>query len=200
MTAVHLPLMTELPGEATKDQAMRKTANFMAAAITGLLCTFSAAPQAQTELAAHPEMPPARAIPGITTEDLYPQGCVDCHINYEEMNRDTRLSTIIAEWATSVPPDLLEAAQAIAGPGIKLQGVHPRLRAVGVLGGIPAVCMGCHEHEAKTAPRLVPLLHKIHLAGGDEAVFLRLFQGECTHCHKLDAATGQWRVPSGPEH
>jgi hypothetical protein len=165
----------------------------------GMLVLFPVLPYAQDISGQQPEMPPARRIPGITAEDRYPQGCVDCHINYEEMNRDTRLSTLIDQWATSVPPKLLEEAQAIAGPNIKLKGVHPRLRGVGFLGGIPAVCVGCHEHEAKTAPRLVPLLHKIHLAGGDEGVFLTVFQGECTHCHKLDKATGQWRVPSGPE-
>lgn len=178
---------------------MHKLTHSVVAGISSLLCVISAASQAQTEGARPPEMPPARAIPGITTDDQYPRGCVDCHINYEEMNRDTRLSTIIAEWATSVPPNLLDTAQAVAGPKLKLKGVHPRLRAVGILGGIPAVCIGCHEHETKTAPPLIPLLHKIHLAGEGEAVFLRVFQGECTHCHKLDGTTGLWRVPSGPE-
>jgi len=28
---------------------------------------------------------------------------------------------------------------------------------------------------------------------------MTLFQGECTHCHKLDAMTGKWSMPSGPE-
>jgi hypothetical protein len=29
--------------------------------------------------------------------------------------------------------------------------------------------------------------------------FLALFHGECTLCHKLDAKSGAWAIPSGPE-
>jgi hypothetical protein len=43
------------------------------------------------------------------------------------------------------------------------------------------------------------MAHPVHLTGGDENHFMTLFQGECTHCHKLDRATGAWSIPSAPE-
>ena len=43
------------------------------------------------------------------------------------------------------------------------------------------------------------MMHVIHLEGVKDGHFLSIFQGECTHCHKLEKNTGTWRVPSGPE-
>ena len=43
------------------------------------------------------------------------------------------------------------------------------------------------------------MIHEIHLTGGDTNHFLTMFQGECTLCHKLDAKSGAWAIPSGPE-
>ena len=43
------------------------------------------------------------------------------------------------------------------------------------------------------------MLHGLHLLGGDKNVFLSQFQGECRHCHKLDAASGNWSLKSGAE-
>ena len=63
---------------------------------------------------------------------------------------------------------------------------------------IPAACMKCHPATSKTIP-FAPLMHKAHLAKGDASEFVKQFGGECTHCHKLDKATGRWALPSGAE-
>jgi len=43
------------------------------------------------------------------------------------------------------------------------------------------------------------MLHALHLTGGKDNHFLTIFQGGCTNCHKFDAASARWTVPSGPE-
>jgi len=174
---------------------MHKAARFMMIIFGSMLCTVGAAPRAQP--GGPPELPPARAIPGLTAEDQYPRACVDCHIDYADMQLDTRLSALMARWAEGVDSGVLEIAQDVAGPGVKLMGVHPRVDEA--LDDIPAACFSCHQRDAKGVVPLVPLLHRVHIGGGSEAVFLRVFQGECTHCHKLDRLSGQWRVPSASE-
>jgi mono/diheme cytochrome c family protein len=59
--------------------------------------------------------------------------------------------------------------------------------------------MRCHGSRAVEAPPFSRLLHRVHLVGGPENLFLSMFQGECTHCHKLDPATGRWSLASGSE-
>lgn len=39
--------------------------------------------------------PVLRPIPGITAEDPFPRGCVDCHVNMPDRNMDVRLSTLM---------------------------------------------------------------------------------------------------------
>ncbi|HSH09449.1 MAG TPA: hypothetical protein VK995_03620 [Oceanipulchritudo sp.] len=147
--------------------------------------------------AAHMKLPPVRSIPGLTAEDPFPRACVDCHIELPEQNEDQRISTLMANWTKEVRPQLLEKSQAFTPEGITLKGVHPK--AASSLKDIPAACFSCHEKMAKKVPALVPLLHSIHLTGGESSHYLTIFQGECTHCHKLDKETGTWSVPSGPE-
>lgn len=161
------------------------------------ICTFPTAPVAQDELRAPPEMPPARSIPGITVEDQFPLACVDCHIDYTELQLDARLSTLMARWAEEVDPAVVESARAVTDPSVQLTGVHPTVD--GARDDIPAACFDCHRSDAGDEVPLIPLLHKFHFGGGSEAVFLTVFQGECTHCHKFDGTTGQWHVPSAPE-
>lgn len=176
---------------------MRKKTRFFTAIVTAAVCLFARSPLAQEEPSGPPELPPVRAIPGITAEDQFPNACVDCHIDYGETNMDKRLSTIMEPWGDEVDPAVLEAAQAVVGPGIELMGAHPPLDVAGM--SIPEECMLCHVGDDSEAIPFAPLVHKIHLAGGSDSIFLRVFQGECTHCHKLDQATGQWQVPSGSE-
>ena len=138
-----------------------------------------------------------RAIPGITAKDLFPRGCVDCHLNYVEQKMDLRFSTLLKQWTEKVEPQLVKKVAGSAPPGLTLKGKHPAV--VGALKNIPAACLPCHSRASKTAPPFSTMLHTIHLSGGRDNRFLTLFQGECTHCHKLNAAAGTWSLPSGPE-
>ena len=143
------------------------------------------------------QLPPAREIPGLTAADHFPNGCVDSHINMPERNQDERISTLMKRWITDPGPKLLKHAQAAAPAGVKLKGKHPNTPAS--LKNIPASCMGCHGRSSKTAPPFATMLHSVHLTGGGESHYLTIFQGECTPCHKMDAKTGAWSMPSGPE-
>jgi cytochrome c553 len=143
------------------------------------------------------QLPPARKIPGLTIEDKFPNGCVDCHINMPNIKQDERMSTLMSKWNKNVGTKLLKKAQAVAGPGVALKGVHPP--ASESLKNIPAACITCHDKENGMAPPLAALLHVIHFTGGDDNHFLTIFQGECTYCHKMNVVTGAWTVPSGPE-
>lgn len=138
--------------------------------------------------------PPARAIPGINAKDPFPRACVDCHVRLPE--QDVRLSTLMAKWTEAVEPALLDRAKA-AAPGLALAGKHPAVPEA--LGDVPAACLTCHGKDSTTAPPFGRMLHAIHLGGGESSHYLTLFQGECTHCHKLDLKTGVWSLPSGAE-
>lgn len=141
--------------------------------------------------------PPMRKIPGLTAEDRFPNGCVDCHINMPDIKKDERISTLMSKWNKKVEPALLKKVQAVAPTGVNLQGVHPS--ALASLKNIPVACATCHSKTSKTAPPLGALLHIIHLTGGENNHFLTIFQGECTYCHKMNTSTGVWTMPSGPE-
>jgi hypothetical protein len=143
------------------------------------------------------KLPPARKIPALTAEDKFPKGCVDCHINMPQIKQDERISTLMARWNKDAGPKLLKKAQAAAPASVTLAGKHPAVPSS--LKDIPKACMACHTRNSKTAPPLAEMLHTIHLTGGDENHFLTIFQGECTHCHKLNVTTGAWTMPSGPE-
>jgi hypothetical protein len=153
--------------------------------------------QGQEEKETTPAPPPARKIPGITIEDPYPHGCVDCHINYVDMKLDTRFSTLMKLWSEKAEPILVAKAQASAPNDLMLKGKHPN--AVTALKDIPAECINCHDKESATAPPFANMIHNIHLIGGEKNHYLTMFQGECTYCHKLDLTTGRWTIPSAPE-
>lgn len=132
---------------------------------------------------------PPRAIPGINAKDAYPAGCVDCHA------KERRVTTMLARWNGKVDAKTVAAMQAFVPKTIKLKGKHPTVAGKDV----PAICAKCHSATSKTIPPLAPLMHGIHLAKGDASEFVKQFNGECTHCHKLDKATGTWALPSGAE-
>lgn len=145
-----------------------------------------------------PPMPPARKIPGITAPDTHPRACVDCHINYVDMKLDARFSTLMKGWTAQVPPPLVSHAKSAAPAGLAIRGKHPAVPE-GSFRNIPASCLACHGKASKTAPPFARMIHEIHLTGGDTNHYLTMFQGECTLCHKLDAKSGGWTIPSGPE-
>ena len=157
-----------------------------------------AAPFAVVLLAApaSTETPPAAPqIPGITAEDAFPRACVDCHVVLPQ--GDMRLSTFLEGWKQSVDPKLLAKAQAAAPAGARLRGKH--LPAAESLASIPQGCsVKCHKADSRLAPPMAEMVHVIHLTGGPENHFLTHFQGQCTHCHKLDDK-GRWTVPSASE-
>ncbi len=157
-----------------------------------------AALRGQAEPAPAPPPGTLPPIPGLTAVDPFPGGCVDCHVQLPEENLDVRISTLMRQWYDSAGATLLATAQASLGPaGRALSGSHPEVEEE--LADIPDGCLRCHGRRAVEAPPFSRLLHRIHLVGGEENVFLSRFQGECTYCHKLDPATGQWSLPSGPE-
>ena len=162
-----------------------------------VVLAFGARAEPQENKDAPPPLPPPREIPGITASDAYPRSCVDCHVVYPELKRDERLSTLMKTWTEAVDPKLLAAAQVAMPAGVKLKGRHPA--APGALKNPPASCVTCHGPTSKTAPPFSRMIHVIHLTGGKDNVFLTVFRGECTHCHKLDPATGSWTMPGGPE-
>ena len=118
-------------------------------------------------------------IAGITVEDVNVSGCVDCH--YKESDEtDYRLSTSLGE--------LVE------------EGKHPDVSAM--VNTIPDDCVMCHSEqmaEGMGTEPLGPMMHKIHLVGGADNYFITGFEGQCTHCHGFDEATGGFSIKSGEE-
>jgi len=125
--------------------------------------------------------------------DRFPNGCVDCHVQLPD--RDVRLSTVMKQWSEQVPPALLEKARRVAGSR-PLTGRHPAVTRATT--DVPVACLSCHGRESTVAPPLGSLLHAIHLGGGEKNHFIALFDGSCTHCHKV-ADDGQLTVASGAE-
>jgi hypothetical protein len=140
---------------------------------------------------------PPRSIPGLTAPDEYPRGCVDCHVNRPDLGMDVRLSTLMQTWQAGVKPEFLEKVQAAAPEGVTLKGRHPKVSLANA--ELPTGCLKCHSKTSKTAPPFSRMLHRIHLTGGEKSVYLTLFKGECTDCHKLDQATGSWSLGHGTE-
>lgn len=137
-------------------------------------------------------------IPGLTVEDPFPRGCVDCHIDRPEEKMDVRISTQIRTWSERVDTEVLERVRTITADTVELSGRHPLLPAQSYE-DIPASCMECHDGTRQGIPRMGPMLHALHLVGGQENHFLTVFGGECTYCHKFDADTGNWSILSAPE-
>ncbi len=141
--------------------------------------------------------PKMRAIPGISAVDSFPHSCVSCHKNFPDRKMDVRLSTILSEWKEKIPDEALAKYQASAPEGITLKGKHPS--SVDGQASIPEVCNKCHGKSMKTALPFSRLMHVIHLSGGNNNIYLSVFGGECTHCHKLDQVTGAWSIVNGNE-
>ena len=163
---------------------------FIIAVFAGLMAL-----QAFPMRAAEPTLP---NIPGITTRDMFPGGCVDCHRNRPEIKRDFRISTYIRDWTQAVDPKVRNRVQAIAPKGVKLSGKHPPMAAESFR-DVPKSCNPCHANPQAKIPQMGPMLHALHLMGGTANHFLTLYKGECALCHKFDSKTASWRIPSLPE-
>jgi hypothetical protein len=142
------------------------------------------------------QAPAIRQIPGITAKDVYPNGCVDCHVAGKD--GDMRMSTGMAKWTSAVPAALVEMSRASSADPSKIKGKHPPMP--NVKANVPQTCLSvCHKKGSTFAPPFARLLHAIHLLRGSKNRFMTAHQGECTHCHKLDQKTGTWKVASGAE-
>jgi len=142
----------------------------------------------------HPAPSRARTIPGINGSDPFPGSCVSCHVKRADM--DARLGARMKVWMQKADPKLVAKAQRAMPPGVTLKGKHPA--ALGAMRNVPASCKVCHTATSKIAPNFPRMMHEIHLTGGAENRFLTQF-GECTACHKFEAATGRWSIPNRPE-
>ncbi len=123
------------------------------------------------------------AIPGITAADEKPNGCVSCHNERPDINRDFRLSTYIGEWSEGAPDEILELAKA-AWPEASLSGKHPPVSGMVATQELPAACLSCH---AETSDKPLPsYLHLQHFVGGEENHFITSYGGFCTQCHTVN--------------
>ena len=161
-----------------------------------LLALVSAGSASRAAESAQPVPPPQRKIPGITAPDQFPGACVSCHVVMPD-GQDVRISILVGKMTAGVSPELLSLAQRSMPTGTKLKGRHPEVE--DSFEDIPAACLDCHGADSRKAPPFNRMLHAIHLETRKGNHFLAMFQGECTHCHKLDAKSGEMRIPSGPE-
>ncbi len=114
----------------------------------------------------------AAFLPGILTDDAYPNGCVSCHKNDAD--------------AVPLKLNLMLA---------KVQG-HPKVDAIIKIA--PKDCGMCHKAGAKMG-ELSPVVHKAHFAKKADSQFIKLFQGSCLNCHTMDLALGVVTIKSGPK-
>ena len=136
-------------------------------------------------------------VTSLAAADAYPQGCVSCHAVDKATNKDQRISTLLKDWtAGKVSPDLLAKSKAAMPAGVALKGKHPA--ASDSLEDIPNACLDCHDAGSKKAPPFALLMHSVHLTGAKN-LFVMHHKSDCTSCHKLNATTGEWTLPSGPE-
>lgn len=109
-------------------------------------------------------------LPGLTSKDEHPNGCVDCHTNQGE-GKDYRLPAELA----------------------KIKG-HPKIEKI--VKTVPKDCTMCHKESGKV-PALNLVLHKVHYARPADNAFVNFYKGACLNCHALDVDTGDMSVKSG---
>ena len=113
---------------------------------------------------------PLVLLPGITSKDENPNGCVDCH-KILANKQDYRLTISLAQ----------------------VKG-HPDITKI--VKKVPSDCAMCHK-AGSNAPALNTLVHKVHYSQPLENPFIATYKGSCLNCHSLDAASGEMKVKSG---
>lgn len=137
---------------------------------------------------------PAEAATAVA--DPYPNACVSCHVVGKD-KVDRRVGTMLKAWtAGKVDADLLAKTKAAMPAGAAVKGKHPS--ADDSLEDVPSLCLDCHTPDSKKAPPFARLMHLVHLTGAKNE-FLTTHKGDCAACHKLDAQTGTWSLPSAAE-
>ena len=111
----------------------------------------------------------APELSGITVEDKYPNGCIDCH-NDAGGEEIRRLDVILEELD------------------------HTNVSALTKI--VPDDCARCHK-EGTSIGGLNKQTHRIHYENPSENDFIDDFQGECLACHALNSATGEVTTKSG---
>ncbi|HET9694868.1 MAG TPA: hypothetical protein VFP48_10815 [Steroidobacteraceae bacterium] len=135
--------------------------------------------------------------PAARAADAFPNACVSCHVVDKATGKDHRLSSALKAWtAGKIDSELLAQTKSSMPTGVATKGKHPG--ADDSLEDIPNACLDCHDAGSKKAPPFTRLMHLVHLTGAKN-VFVTAFKGDCTACHKLDARSGEWSIPSGPE-
>lgn len=109
-------------------------------------------------------------LPGITTKDAFPNGCVSCHIG-KSPDGDHRLNI-----------------------DLKKIKAHPDVTSMVKV--VPKDCGKCHKAGPKPAS-LNAALHKVHYGREAASLFVKKFQGSCLHCHALNVKTGVMTMKSG---
>ena len=111
-------------------------------------------------------------LPGLTTKDDYPHGCVDCH---NGLGGD-RAPLVTAELA-------------------KISG-HPKIDKL--VKTVPNDCVTlCHKVGGK-GPVFNLAMHTVHFQKPAENRFVTVNEGYCLDCHFLNVATGEMNEKSGP--
>ena len=111
-------------------------------------------------------------LPGITTKDPYPNGCVDCHKDAGS-GKDYRVLTMLAKIST-----------------------HPKIDKIVKV--VPDDCLMCHKAGPKP-PVFSQVMHKAHFEKPATNTFVTTYTGSCLNCHSLDQSTGAMNVKSGPK-
>ena len=110
-------------------------------------------------------------LPGITSADKTPNGCVDCHKN-NGPNQDYRLTVELTKTK------------------------HMDITAI--VKTVPNDCAMCHREGVAAGP-LMAKTHLLHYAKKGDSSFVKAYQGACLNCHKLDLVTGNVSLKSGPK-
>jgi hypothetical protein len=63
---------------------------------------------------------------------------------------------------------------------------------------VPNDCAECHSEEGGHST-LSEFNHIVHFEAPERNAFLRDHDGNCLHCHALDAGTGEVTMKSGPK-
>ena len=139
---------------------------------------------------------PVQAATANAVADPYHNACVSCHVVGKD-KVDRRVGTMLKAWtAGKVDADLLAKTRAAMPAGVSVKGKHPS--ADDSLEDVPSLCLDCHTPDSKKAPPFARLMHLVHLTGAKNE-FLTTHKGDCATCHKLDAKTGTWSLPSAAE-
>ena len=111
------------------------------------------------------------SLPGITTSDDYPNGCIDCH-RESGADGDSRINILLDKIG------------------------HVNVSAM--TNNIPQDCMICHKEGTSTGG-LSLQTHSAHYQNPSENKFVTEQQGQCLACHALNSATGEMTMKGGPK-